>query len=203
MTTGRRWKTRSWIILPYDRLRLSGLPAGGLRLTASSISVTSFDACSFLACGLCFQFFGQSNHGTRRLIIEADRELPYPKCSLAFIRRRQPGHAIISPFPTLEGSATGAGSAELDELPSSADRWSGQATWLPGTLSALSHYRSELPSTGSRMTIDHTAFAWGARAAREGLPIAANPYLNAASRRAWAAGHAYDLEARKRVDFPG
>ena len=53
------------------------------------------------------------------------------------------------------------------------------------------------------MATNHTAFAWGAKAARTGLPLSSNPYLNATARRAWAEGYAYDTAAQKTYGHVG
>ncbi|WP_369751198.1 Rmf/CrpP family protein [Novosphingobium sp. AP12] len=44
------------------------------------------------------------------------------------------------------------------------------------------------------MSLAQDAFARGNKAARSGRPVTANPYIDAAARRAWAEGHAYDAQ---------
>lgn len=67
-----------------------------------------------------------------------------------------------------------------------------------GTFSVRPHYRTQPPPDGIEMSTNHTAFAWGAKAARAGLPLSNNPYMNANARRAWAEGYAYDTATRKK-----
>jgi hypothetical protein len=51
-----------------------------------------------------------------------------------------------------------------------------------------------------QMNYDYRAFAWGAKAAQDGLVIADHPYLSLPLRAAWDSGFRFERHQSDRVD---